>query len=69
MAHNIAVVGAVIHLGPSHSAQTFTPNLSQQVALIKGFDVQDEQMALLKAKACLMYVNNLAHTAKILILF
>ncbi|KZP21991.1 hypothetical protein FIBSPDRAFT_953321 [Athelia psychrophila] len=54
MAHNIAVVGAVIHLGPSHSAQTFAPNLSQQVALIKGFDVQDEQMMLLKAKASLI---------------
>lgn len=69
MSHNIAVVGAVIHLGPSHSAQTFAPNLSQQVAIIKGFGIEDEQMALLKAKSHLMYVNTPTRIENILILF
>lgn len=56
MAHNIAVVGAVIHLGSAHAAQTFAPNVGQQVAIIKGFDIEDEQTLLLKAKCHLLYV-------------
>lgn len=57
MAHNIAVVGAVIHLGSAHAAQTFAPNLGQQVALVRGFEVGDEQAVLLKAKSFLLYVE------------
>lgn len=55
MTSNIAVVGAVIHLGSADAAQTFAPTLGHQAALVKGFG-QDEQECLLKAKALLMYV-------------
>lgn len=54
MAHNIAVVGAVIHLGSAHAAQTFAPNLGQQVALVGGFEIGDEQAILLRAKSFLL---------------
>lgn len=53
MAHNVVVIGAVIYLGPTHASLTFAPNMGQQAALIKGFDI-DEQECLLKAKAHLL---------------
>lgn len=53
MAHNIAVVGAVIHMGGVHASQTFAPTLGHQAALVSGFGV-DEQEVLLTAKSHLM---------------
>lgn len=53
MSSNVAVVGAVIHLGTADAAQTFAPTLGHQAALVKGFGY-DEQACLLKAKALLM---------------
>lgn len=55
MANNIVVVGAVMHLGAVHAAQTFAPNVDQQVALVNGFDF-DQEALLLKAKAILLRV-------------
>lgn len=55
MANNIVVIGAVIHLGPAHAAQTFAPNIGQQVALVNGFQF-DQESVLLKAKAHLVCV-------------
>ncbi|KZP22525.1 hypothetical protein FIBSPDRAFT_890401 [Athelia psychrophila] len=56
MTSNIVVVGAVIHLGAAHAAQTFAPNMGQQVALVNGFDI-DQEAVLLKAKALLLQVQ------------
>lgn len=53
MSHNIAVIGAVIHLGAVHAVQTFAPTLGHQAALASGFGY-DEQSMLLQAKAHLM---------------
>lgn len=53
MTSNVAVVGAVIHLGTADAAQTFAPTIGHQAALVKGFGY-DEQACLLKAKALLM---------------
>lgn len=53
MAHNVAVVGAVIHLGAVHASQTFAPTTGHQAALISGFGI-DEQSVLLAAKSHLM---------------
>ncbi|KZP21987.1 hypothetical protein FIBSPDRAFT_953313 [Athelia psychrophila] len=55
MSSNIAVVGAVIHLGSTDAAQTFAPTLGLQAALVNGFGL-NEQASLLKAKAMLMHV-------------
>lgn len=56
MAHNVAVVGAVIHLGATHAAQTFAATMSHQAALVRGFEI-DEQACLLSAKSHLMHVS------------
>lgn len=53
MANNIVVIGAVIHLGSVHAAQTFAPNVGQQVAIVNGFEF-DQEAVLLKAKALLL---------------
>lgn len=54
--YNIAVVGAVIHLGPEHAASTFAADVDQNAALVKGFGV-NQQDWLLKAKSILMSVQ------------
>lgn len=56
MANNIVVIGAVIHLGAAHAAQTFAPNLAQQMTLVNGFEI-DQEAVLLKAKALLLCVQ------------
>lgn len=56
MANNIVVIGAVIHLGAAHAAQTFAPNIGQQAALVDAFEI-DQEATLLKAKAVLLYVH------------
>lgn len=56
MGYNIAVVGAVIHLGPEHASSMFGADLEQNAALMKGFDVKQEDW-LLKAKSILMSVS------------
>ncbi|KZP14118.1 hypothetical protein FIBSPDRAFT_959955 [Athelia psychrophila] len=55
MSSNIAVVGAVIHLGSTNTAQMFALTLSLQATLVNGFGL-NEQVSLLKAKAMLMHV-------------
>ena len=55
MGYNIAVVGAVLHLGPELASTTFAANMEQNLAMLKGFNV-DQQEWLLKAKSILMYV-------------
>ena len=54
MGYNIAVVGAVIHLGPELASSLFGASLEQNVALCKGFGV-DSREWLLKAKSILMW--------------
>lgn len=53
MAHNIAVVGAVIHMGVAHTSQMFASTMGHQAALISGFGI-DEQAVLLTSKLHLM---------------
>ncbi|KAF7965548.1 hypothetical protein HWV62_42896 [Athelia sp. TMB] len=50
---NVAVVGAVIHLGPELASSFFGSSAEQNIALLKGFDV-DSREWLLKAKSILM---------------
>lgn len=53
MGYNIAIVGAVIHLGPEHASSMFAADLEQNAALMQGFGV-NQQDWLLKAKSILM---------------
>ncbi|KAF7984931.1 hypothetical protein HWV62_9843 [Athelia sp. TMB] len=53
MGYNIAVVGAVIHLGPELASTTFAANMEQNLAMLGGFKI-DQQEWLLKAKSILM---------------
>ncbi|KAF7966725.1 hypothetical protein HWV62_37269 [Athelia sp. TMB] len=53
MGYNIAVIGAVIHLGAENASLTFASDVEQNLAVVKGFEV-DQQEWLLKAKSILM---------------
>lgn len=44
-----------MHLGATHASQTFAPNMGQQIALVNGFQF-DQEAVLLKAKALLLCV-------------